>query len=120
MATNEPVLLIAFNRPDHLIKVIDRLREVKPSAIYFAVDGARADRLEEKSKVDACRALVAAFDWPCEVKTLFHDTNLGCGLGVSTAITWFFENVERGIILEDDIVPDPSFFPFCSDLLDRY
>ncbi|MEI7631646.1 MAG: nucleotide-diphospho-sugar transferase, partial [Actinomycetes bacterium] len=74
MVTNEPVLLIAFNRPDHLIKVIDRLREVKPSAIYFAVDGARADRLEEKSKVDACRALVAAFDWPCEVKILFHDT----------------------------------------------
>jgi hypothetical protein len=120
MATSEPVLLIAFNRPDHLVKVIDRLREVEPTAIYFAVDGARADRPAEKANVDACRALVAAFDWPCEVKTLFHDTNLGCGLGVSSAITWFFEHVERGIILEDDIVPDPSFFPFCSELLDRY
>ena len=120
MATNEPVLLIAFNRPDHLVQVIDRLREVRPTAIYFAVDGARADRDDEKANVNACRALVAAFDWPCEVKTLFHEKNLGCGLGVSTAITWFFEHVERGIILEDDIVPDPSFFPFCSELLDRY
>ncbi len=120
MATNEPVLLIAFNRPDLLVQVIDRLRSVEPTAIYFAVDGARADRPEEKAKVDACRVLAAAFDWPCEVKTLFHEKNLGCGLGVSTAITWFFANVERGIILEDDIVPDPSFFPFCSELLDRY
>jgi hypothetical protein len=120
MATNEPVLLISFNRPELLSQVIDRLREVEPSLIYFAVDGARASRPEEAAKVAACRSLVAAFDWPCEVKTLFHETNLGCGLGVSTAITWFFENVERGIILEDDIVPDPSFFPFCSELLDRY
>jgi len=45
---------------------------------------------------------------------------LGCKLAVSSAITWFFENVEQGIILEDDCLPDPSFFPYCEELLDRY
>ena len=59
-------------------------------------------------------------DWPCEVKTLFHKENLGCGLGPLTAINWFFENVEEGIILEDDCVPDQSFFYFCQELLEYY
>jgi hypothetical protein len=54
------------------------------------------------------------------VLTLFQSSNLGCGLGVTTAISWFFDHEERGIILEDDIIPDPSFFPFCQELLDRY
>ncbi len=120
MATSEPVLVMAFNRPDHLEVLLNRLREVEPSRLYVAVDGARADRADESERVQACRDLVASVDWPCEVHTLFQDTNLGCGLGVSTAISWFFDNVERGIILEDDIIPDPSFFPFCTELLDRY
>ncbi len=74
----------------------------------------------EAERVQACRDLVSTVDWDCEVQTLFQDSNLGCGLGVSTAISWFFANEERGIILEDDIIPDPSFFPYCAELLDRY
>ena len=111
---------MAFNRPDHLSVLLARLREVKPQRVFVAVDGARADRSDEAERVQACRDLVATIDWDCEVQTLFQDHNLGCGMGVSTAITWFFSNVERGIILEDDIIPDPSFFPFCAELLDRY
>ncbi len=116
----EAVLVIAFNRPDHLGVLLDRLRAVKPPRVYVAVDGARDGRPDEAERVQACRDLVAAIDWPCQVETLFQDRNLGCGLGVSTAISWFFAHEERGIILEDDIIPDPSFFPFCSELLDRY
>jgi hypothetical protein len=59
-------------------------------------------------------------DWPCEVKTLFRDNNLGCKLGVSGGIDWFFENEEEGIILEDDVMPISSFFPYCDELLERY
>ena len=120
MAVNEAILVIAFNRPDHLAQVIDRLREVEPEKLYVAIDGPRADRVDEADRVEACRELVATVDWSCQVRTLFHEENLGCGRGVSSAITWFFEHEPRGIILEDDIVPDPSFFPFCEDLLDRY
>jgi hypothetical protein len=117
---NEPVLVIAFNRPDLLEQLLQRLREIRPSHLYVAVDGPRPDRPGESEKVEACRNLVASVDWPCEVHRLFHDRNHGCGLGVSTAISWFFQHVDRGIILEDDIIPDPSFFGFCAELLDRY
>ena len=120
MAVNEAVLVMAFNRPDRLTTLIDRLREVQPTRVYLAVDGPRPDRAGEADRVQACRDLTAAIDWPCEVHSLFQDTNLGCGLGVTTAITWFFTQEERGIILEDDIIPDPTFFGFCTELLDRY
>lgn len=116
----EPVLIMAFNRPEHLRRLIDRLREVKPERIFLAVDGPRDHVPGEASRVQECRALVSHIDWPCTITTLFQPSNLGCGLGVSSAITWFFDHVERGIILEDDIIPVPSFFPFCSELLDRY
>lgn len=117
---NEPVLIIAFNRPDHLASLIERLRQIGPLQVYVAIDGPRSDRPGERERVMACQALIDTIDWPCEIHRLFHERNHGCGLGVSSAVSWFFENVERGIILEDDIIPDPSFFGFCSELLDRY
>ncbi|MHB1066264.1 MAG: hypothetical protein ACYC2Z_02360 [Candidatus Nanopelagicales bacterium] len=117
---NEPVLVMAFNRPDHLAVLVDRLREVRPARVFLAVDGAREGRPDEAERVQACRDLAAGFDWDCELETLFQPGNLGCGRGVSTAISWFFSRVERGIILEDDIIPHPSFFGFCTELLDRY
>ena len=111
---------MGFNRPDHLEELLNRLREVQPTVVYVALDGPRADRGGEADRVQACRDLVAHIDWPCEVHTQFQASNLGCGHGVSAAITWFFTHVERGIILEDDIIPDPTFFGFCAELLDRY
>jgi hypothetical protein len=120
VTVREPVLVMAFNRPDHLAVLIDRLREVRPERLFVAIDGPRPARAGEEARVQACRDLVSTVDWPGEVQTLFQESNLGCGRGVSTAITWFFSQVERGIILEDDIIPDPSFFPYCTELLDRY
>ena len=120
MTVTEPILVIAFNRPDHLTVLIGRLREIQPKKIYFAVDGPRKNKDGEAEKVALCRNLADSIDWDCQVITNFQESNLGCGLGVSTAITWFFENEERGIILEDDIIPDPSFYPFCTELLRRY
>ena len=120
MTVNEPVLVMAFNRPDHLSVLLDRLREVQPSRVFVAIDGPREGREGEEDKVRACHDLISTIDWPCDVQTLFQQVNLGCGLGVTTAITWFFSHIERGIILEDDIIPDPTFFGYCTELLDRY
>ena len=116
----DPLLLIAFNRPEHLSALIEKLRNTQPSRIYLAIDGPRAGHANDEDMVLACRDLVQKIDWDTEVRTLFQDRNLGCGLGVSAAISWFFEHEERGIILEDDILPENSFFEFCSELLDRY
>ena len=116
-----PILLIIFNRADTALQVIDRLREIKPAYLFVAADAARKKIEGEVEKCELVRQKVlAAIDWKCEVKTLFHEENLGCGMGPATAITWFFKNVEQGIILEDDIIPLKSFFPFMEEMLEKY
>lgn len=120
MATSEPLLLIAFNRPDLFEQLLGRLRETRPQRIYVAIDGPRAGHPTDAQRVQETRELIQTIDWTNDVHTLIQDTNLGCGLGVSTALTWFFDHEERGIILEDDILPRETFFDFCSELLDRY
>lgn len=115
------VLLTTFNRPDVTMKVFKEIRKAKPPKLYISSDGPRPDRKGEKQKVlDLRKKLVDAVDWDCEVKTLFRDKNLGCRKAMSSAITWFFENEKDGIILEDDCLPNQSFFKFCEELLDYY
>jgi hypothetical protein len=115
-----PILLLIFNRPETTEKVFNAIRNQKPKYLFIAADGPRQNN---EADIDLCkraREIVAAIDWDCEVKKLFRDKNLGCGAGPAQAITWFFENVEQGIILEDDILPDPSFFLFCQDMLNYF
>ena len=115
-----PVLLIGFNRPELLEGVIDLLRVVQPRQVFLAVDGPREAVPEDEERVERTRDCTRLMDWGCDVHTLFREENLGCGRAVSGAITWFFDQVEEGIILEDDILPDPSFFTYAAELLDRY
>lgn len=115
-----PVLVLAFNRPDMTRQVFEVLRGARPEALYFTVDGARDGKQEESSRVAQVQSLTAMIDWECQVRTLFRKTNLGCKLAVSEAISWFFGQVEAGIILEDDCVAHPSFFAYASELLERY
>lgn len=115
-----PVLLIGFNRPNFMRGQIDAIRVAHPTRLYVAVDGPREGRAGEAEKCAEVRECVKLVDWPCEVKTLFREKNLGCKLGVSGAITWFFENEESGIILEDDCRPSPDFFRFSTEMLEMY
>jgi hypothetical protein len=114
------VLFLVFNRPDNTRQVFEAIRQAKPPRFYIAADGPREDKLGEVEHVEEVRKVSKAVDWPCEVKTLFRKKNLGCKKAVSTAITWFFEHEEQGIILEDDCLPSISFFWFCEDLLNLY
>jgi hypothetical protein len=115
-----PVLLLFFNRPDHAQAVLERLRSVKPSRVYVHCDGPREGVAAEAEKVAAVRALVDTIDWECAVFTLYRDRNLGLRNGVSNALDWFFGQEEMGIVLEDDCLPDISFFPYCETLLKYY
>lgn len=99
---------------------IAAVRLARSAKIYIAVDGPRDDRLEEAEKCRAVRDCAKAIDWPCEVKTLFREKNLGCKYGVSGAITWFFENEKMGIVLEDDCRPTLDFLHFATEMLERY
>jgi len=109
-----------FNRPDTTTQVFEAIRKARPPRLYVVADGPRPDRAGEAEKVARVREIATAVDWPCEVKTLFREENLGCKKAVSGAITWFFEQEEQGIILEDDCLPSQSFFWFCEVLLEKY
>jgi len=118
---NTAVLFLVFNRLDTTKQIFEAIKQAKPPRLYIAADGARVDKNSETEKVKAVRDFVLNnIDWKCDVKTLFREENLGCKYAVSGAITWFFENEEMGIILEDDCLPSQSFFWFCEELLEIY
>ncbi|MDA8631238.1 hypothetical protein N9L29_00865 [Litoricolaceae bacterium] len=111
------MLFLVFNRPDTTARVFEAIRKAEPPRLYVAGDGPRADRKDDADKVAKVREISTAVDWPCEVKTLFREENLGCKYAVTGGITWFFEHEESGIVLEDDCLPSQSFFWFCEQML---
>ncbi|NBB22939.1 nucleotide-diphospho-sugar transferase [Runella sp. CRIBMP] len=116
-----PILFIIFNKIDETKRVFEVIRQQRPAHFFIAADGPRPSKEGEKEKCDYIKTwVVNNIDWPCEVKTLFREQNVGCGKGPSGAISWFFEHVQEGIILEDDCLPNHTFFGFCADLLDKY
>lgn len=118
---NTAVLFLVFNRLDTTKQVFEAIRQAKPPRLYIAADGARENREGENTKVKAVREYIMSnIDWECEMHTLLREQNFGCKYAVSSAISWFFENEEMGIILEDDCLPSQSFFWFCEELLERY
>lgn len=117
---NTAILLLIFNRPDETRAVFNALRMIKPKFLFVACDGPRGKVASDAANVVKTKAILHEIDWDCELKTLYREDNLGCKKAVSEGINWFFKNVDEGIILEDDCVPDITFFNFCTELLDTY
>lgn len=115
---NTPILLLAFNRPDKTAMIFERIRNQRPCNLYISIDGPRNSK--DRYLCEQVKEIVNNIDWPCMVKYKINEINLGCGKAVSTGIDWFFQEVEQGIILEDDILPSEDFFRFCECLLERY
>jgi hypothetical protein len=115
-----PVLFLLFNRPNETFKVFEAIRRARPPRLYVAADGARPHPPDEAQKCEEVRKIVGWVDWPCQVKTLLREENLGCRRAVSSAINWFFDNEAEGVVLEDDCLPAQSFFWFCQELLSKY
>lgn len=118
---NTPVLLITFNRPNHTRMVLNAIKRHQPKHMYIFQDGARIGNTEDELKCLAVRSVIQELlDWDCDLKTLYADYNLGCGPGPAKGITWFFEHVEQGIIIEDDAIPADDFFGYAEELLNYY
>lgn len=115
-----PVALFVFNRPDLTERVFEIIRAAKPSVLFVSADGPRPDRPDDARLCAETLEIVKSVDWDCDVHWNVRDQNLGCGPAMSQGIDWVFEHVDRAILLEDDCFPDPSFFPFCDELLERY
>jgi glycosyltransferase involved in cell wall biosynthesis/tetratricopeptide (TPR) repeat protein len=118
--SNTPVVLLIFKRPEQTAKVFEVVRQVQPPKLLVVGDGPRPDKSGEAEKCSAARSIMDKVDWNCEVLTNFSDVNLGCKNRVSSGLDWVFSLVDEAIIIEDDCVPDPSFFRFCEELLERY
>ncbi|NJO52022.1 MAG: hypothetical protein HC840_24360, partial [Leptolyngbyaceae cyanobacterium RM2_2_4] len=115
-----PVCLLIFKRPEATRRVLDVIRQVRPPELFVVADGSRVSISEEAEQCLAARAVVKEVDWECQIFENYSDINLGCRQRVSSGLNWVFENVEEAIILEDDCLPDISFFRFCEELLARY
>jgi hypothetical protein len=115
-----PVALIIFNRPNTTERVFEAIRQARPPKLFVIADGPRQDKIGEAQKCADARAIIDRVDWDCEVLTDYSDINLGCKVRPATGIDWVFQQVEAAIILEDDCLPDPTFFTFCDELLEKY
>lgn len=115
-----PVLLIFFTRPDTFSKVFEAVKKARPSVLFLACDGARADHPEDEAKIAECKKIAEDIDWECEVYQNYAESNMGCGMRPYTAIRWAFEKTEKLVVLEDDCVPHDSFFPYMAEMLERY
>lgn len=115
-----PILLITFNRPNHVRRVLAEIRKQLPQQLFVFQDGSRDGRDDYDKILEVRRVVEELVDWNCELHTLYQDENLGCGAGPMMGIDWFFKNVEMGIVMEDDCLPHPDFFGYCEELLERY
>lgn len=115
-----PVALFVFNRPDTTRRVFEAIAKVRPAKLLLTADGPRPGKAGEAEACQQVREIVTRVDWPCEVSTNFAESNLGCGERMISGLNWVFSLVEEAIILEDDCLPEASFFPFCQELLEKY
>lgn len=116
-----PVAFFTFNRLDTAKQVFARIREAKPEKLYLVSDGPRANREGEAEKVEEVRNYILSnIDWDCQVEKNFAPSNMGCGKRMSSGISWVFENEEKAIFLEDDCVPEMSFFRYAQEMLIKY
>lgn len=118
MSLSTPVVFIIFNRPDLTELVFQSIAEARPKKLLVVADGPRFP--EESEKCQKAREVIQQVDWDCEVVTNFSRVNLGSKVRVSSGIDWAFEQCEEAIIVEDDCLPNPTFFRFCEELLTKY
>jgi len=115
-----PVAFIVFNRPEQTARVFAEIARAQPKQLLIVADGPRADRAGEVERCAQVRDIVSHVDWPCDVRTNFSNTNLGCRRRVSSGLDWVFDHVPEAIVLEDDCLPDPTLFRFMDEMLARY
>jgi len=119
-ALETPVLVIIYKRAETTRKVLEALAKVKPKRIFVSANAPNPSNSADPAKVQEVRDLFDNLPWECEVTKLFRTEHLSAKLSISGGISWFFSQVEEGIVLEDDCECDPSFFYYAQELLEKY
>lgn len=120
MEERPALLVMTFNRHSTLAQLLAILKQYPPSRLYIVQDGPRANNAADHANCWQVRQMVEALEMPCSIKLKLNPTNLGPMHAQKAALDWFFEQEEEGIVLEDDCIPDPSFFRFSAELLAKY
>lgn len=116
-----PVVLSVFNRPEQTARVLATIATWKPEQLFIIGDAPRPGNTSDEINCAAVRNIIQhGVDWLCEVKTLWADTNMGADKRLPTGYDWVFSQVDRAIVLEDDLLPEDGFFDYCNDLLTKY
>jgi hypothetical protein len=115
-----PVAFMIFNRPELTARVFDAIAQARPTRLLVVADGPRATHPDDARLCAQARAVIDRVDWDCEVSTCYSEDNLGCRLRIASGLDWVFAQAPEAIIVEDDCLPDPTFFRFCAELLERY
>lgn len=114
-----PIVLFVFKRFDKIIPIVERLAEVKPKKVYIIADGPRDD--SDIEAVRKCREQIEEqIDWPCTIVKNYSEGNRGVYANIGKGAAWVFEREEEAIFLEDDNLPEITFFRFCHEMLERY
>lgn len=119
-ALKTPIALLIFNRPEITRRLVEEIIRAQPPKVLVFADGPRPDHPEDAELIQATKAVIREAPWRCEVLTNYSDTNLGTKYRPATGLDWVFRNVERAIFFEDDVLPHPSFFRYCDELLEKY
>lgn len=114
------VLIIFFVRDDVLKETFEAVRRARPRRLLLWQDGPREGNSDDQNKIEICRDIVSNIDWECEVYRQYNEKNIGCDPSIFYAYKWAFSIVDKCIFLEDDQVPNQSFFRYCKELLDIY
>jgi len=115
-----PIVLLVFNRPDATRRMFESIRAIRPTKLMIVADGPRPNRPGEEERCEEVRRIVSGIDWPCHAQGNFSPINLGLKTRIVSGLNWVFEQNDQAIIIEDDCVADPSFFPFAQELLTKY
>lgn len=115
-----PIVIMFFNRPDTLTQVFEAVKNVKPRNLFLIQDGPRLGNDNDIYQINSCREIVDDIDWECTVHRNYSETNMGLAARIISGLSWVFEHVDQSIILEDDCVPNSSFFSFCQLMLEKY
>lgn len=118
--TRSPVALFIFNRPETTRLVFDAIRAARPATLAVIADGPRPGVPGDVAACASAQSVIARVDWPCDVRTLISPSNMGLRARIESGLSWLFSQFEEAIILEDDCVPELTFFRFCDEMLARY
>jgi hypothetical protein len=115
-----PIVLVVYKRPGKTKLVLKEISKVSPEILFVVGDGSRDEKSDEIELVNKTRDLIKDYGGEYDLITNYSEINLGLRMRISSGLNWVFEQVDEAIILEDDCVPNSSFFYFCEELLQRY